>query len=161
MAEPSKREAGEGVQPPSSAERSQVWEGGWRRLQRVGEEGAGPPCRTLRSPLQVPGAELSREEKLQLRKEKKQQKKKQRRQEEQPHQQQEGAPLVQPAPSSAPPPPSGCQCGSARGVSAALNWAGGQMDISLPAAALLAAGSSPTAGGKGVPCPRWSRPAGP
>ncbi|XP_015270647.1 PREDICTED: translation initiation factor eIF-2B subunit delta [Gekko japonicus] len=85
MAEQSNREVGKGVQPPSSAERGQV-----------------------------PGAELSREEKLQLRKEKKQQKKKQRRQDEQQperqqqQQQQEGAPLVQPAPiSAAPPPPPG------------------------------------------------------
>ncbi|XP_060107252.1 translation initiation factor eIF-2B subunit delta [Heteronotia binoei] len=77
MAEQRIREAREGVQPPSSAER-----------------------------IQGPGTELSHEEKLQLRKEKKQ-KKKQRRQEEQPErqqQQQEGAPLAQPAPSSAPPP---------------------------------------------------------
>ncbi|XP_048372690.1 translation initiation factor eIF-2B subunit delta [Sphaerodactylus townsendi] len=68
-------EAGERVQPLSGAERNQI-----------------------------PGAELSREEKLQLRKEKKQQKKKQRRQEEPP---QQGAPLAQPAPGSAPlqPPP--------------------------------------------------------
>ncbi|XP_077186160.1 translation initiation factor eIF2B subunit delta [Paroedura picta] len=89
MAEQSNREAGVGAQPPCSAER-----------------------------VQAPVAELSREEKLQLRKEKKQQKKKQRRQEEQPErrpqqqpqpkqqqQQQDGAPLVQAAPSSAPPPP--------------------------------------------------------
>ncbi|KAL8184174.1 UNVERIFIED_CONTAM: Eukaryotic translation initiation factor 2B, subunit 4 delta, 67kDa [Gekko kuhli] len=65
-------------------------------------KGVQPPSRG-----QVPGSELSREEKLQLRKEKKQQKKKQRRQDEQQperQQQPEGAPPVQPAPISAPPP---------------------------------------------------------